>query len=154
MYVSVKPHRTFFEIALTNHPTSPRVRVAACAGYNAVAEMRPGDEVAPVGSAARRAIEVARESLAEMELDKESEGYLWICLANALRRCGPDADEEALAAYAKALEIDPAKPWWWFDIGVCHKWRGRWKEGEGKGEEKRRSRRRRRRSRSRRRTQW
>jgi hypothetical protein len=119
----------FFERALTTHPTSARVRVAVCAGYNAVAELRPGDEIAPQGSAARRAADIARESLQNVELDAESEGYLWICLANALRRCGPDSDEEALDAYRKALAIDPSNAWWWFDIGVCHKWRGRWLEG-------------------------
>ena len=38
-------------------------------------------------------------------------------------------DDEAVEAYERALEIAPDKGWWWFDLGVCHKWRGRWEAG-------------------------
>ncbi len=42
---------------------------------------------------------------------------------------GPDQDEDALKAYQLALAIDDARGAWWFQLGLLHKWRGRFREG-------------------------
>ena len=41
---------------------------------------------------------------------------------------GPDHDADALQAYQLALAIDDANGWWWFQLGLLHKWRGRFRE--------------------------
>ncbi|MEO0324669.1 MAG: hypothetical protein AAF447_17030, partial [Myxococcota bacterium] len=52
--------------------------------------------------------------------------YLHINRANALRGLGPARDDEAQAAYAAALQSPDAPGGWFVDLGVLHKWRGRW----------------------------
>ena len=65
-------------------------------------------------------------SLAER---REVGGFLWGQRANALRLCGPREDEAAQRAFERAVDIDPDNAGWWFDLGLLHKWRGRFKRG-------------------------
>lgn len=100
------------------------VVVSVLAGLNKMAEMRPLDapprEDGPEHLAARLASEALERSLPDVE------AYLQINRANALRAMGPDHDSFALEAYARALDLEPEHGGWHFDLGVCHKWRGRW----------------------------
>ncbi|MDH5493171.1 MAG: tetratricopeptide repeat protein, partial [Myxococcales bacterium] len=85
-------------------------------------------------AAARLAIEVTGTCLEGLGDERaeapeaETLGYLWINHADALRLAGPEHDEQAEAAYAKALGLDPARGWWWFQWGLLHKARGRFAE--------------------------
>ncbi|MBC7174316.1 MAG: tetratricopeptide repeat protein, partial [Polyangiaceae bacterium] len=56
-------------------------------------------------------------------------GYLWINQANALRLLGADRDTESREAFQNALALDPTNGNWWFDLGLLHKWRGRFADG-------------------------
>lgn len=100
----------------------------------AAAERRGMDEP-PLreGSAAHQAASSALrclESLCEAEAnDPDIGGYLWINRANALRLCGPQHDEAAQDAFGRALALDPERGWWWYDLGLLHKWRGRFSQG-------------------------
>lgn len=100
----------------------PRVRIAACAALNAVAALRPMD-APPHAPSAERVVELT-ESIA---IEGELAGYLWINRANALRALGAERDGEATDAYRRALELAD-KGAWHFDLGVHHKWRGRFAE--------------------------
>ena len=101
------------------------VCVAVLASLNAMAEMRPLDapprEHGPEHVAARLAEDAVGRSF-----PTEIEAYLQINRANALRAMGPEHDTMALQAYARALDLEPDHGGWHFDLGVCHKWRGRW----------------------------
>lgn len=97
----------------------PRVLIAACAALNARAALRPLD-APPENPVAQRVVELT----ARITLEGELAAYLWINRANALRALGPDGDSEATDAYLHALSIVD-KGAWHFDLGVHHKWRGR-----------------------------
>lgn len=116
---------------------SPELVIAACAALNAAAARRPMDAPPRTDGPAARAEVLASAALAALGalegepapgLERELLGYLWINRANALRALGPTRDEEARESYARALELVPAKGAWWHDLGVLHKWRGRWQE--------------------------
>ncbi len=100
----------------------------------AAAERRGMDEP-PLreGSAAHLAASAALdclESVSEPEaIDPNIGGYLWINRANALRLCGPQHDAAAQEAFGRALALDPERGWWWYDLGLLHKWRGRFAQG-------------------------
>ena len=108
-----------------------RAVIAACAALNAKAELRPLDAPPRSEGPEHRA---AAAALAEIESlgedgDPELLGYLWINRANALRSMGKEFDALAQEAYATALRYGPDKGSWWFDLGVLHKWRGRFQQG-------------------------
>lgn len=50
--------------------------------------------------------------------------------ANVLRLIGRECDEEARAAFDAATALAPEDGATWFDLGLLHKWRGRWKDAE------------------------
>ncbi|MGB5809277.1 MAG: hypothetical protein WBG86_02030 [Polyangiales bacterium] len=58
-------------------------------------------------------------------------GNLHASLGNALRRCGPSEDDRALEAFQQALGLDESRGSWWYDLGLLHKWRGRFEDGYG-----------------------
>ncbi len=105
------------------------VVLAGLAALNAAAERRPFDAPPRENGPAATAAKVARAALDALPpsavTDPDIAGYLWINLANALRRLGPEQDAAAQEAYTEALGLAPDRGWWWFDLGVCHKWRGR-----------------------------
>lgn len=118
--------------ALEGFADDPEVVVAACAALVARAQRRPPDEPAPPDGPARLAADAAARCLAAVgereDVGREPLAYLWINRANALRHLGGDADAEAREAYDRALALEPDRGAWWFDLGVLHKWRGRYDE--------------------------
>jgi hypothetical protein len=56
-------------------------------------------------------------------------GRLWIALGSTLARQWPESAEEALQAHENALAAAPENPSYWYDLGLCHKYAGRFKEG-------------------------
>ncbi len=61
--------------------------------------------------------------------DPDIAGHLQASLGNALRLCGPGHDTDAQEAFTRALELDAERGSWWYDLGLLHKWRGRFREG-------------------------
>jgi hypothetical protein len=118
--------------ALQGFPSEPRVVIAACAALVARAQLRSPDEpplaegaAALAATAAGRCIETLSDAQAS---DPDIAGYLWINRANALRHAGAQNDADALTAYDRALTLAPDRGHWWFDLGVLHKWRGRYEQ--------------------------
>ena len=106
----------------------PIVALAIVAALVAEAERRPPDAPVEADGAAALAAEVAREVLERNDLEAEVRAFLALNLGHALRRLGPQADQEAQQAYAEALALEPARGWWHHDLAELHKWRGRWEE--------------------------
>jgi len=121
------------EAILRAHPLDVPVVVRVCAALNHAAEQRPADEPpfmhGPAHLAAGAAQQCFESLAASARQDPEQGGYLQLNMADALRMMGPDHDEDALAAYRLALAIDDSRGGWWFNLGLLHKWRGRFEEG-------------------------
>ena len=107
------------------HRTDAEVQVAACAALLAVAGRRPMDAPALADGPAALALRLA-EACLEASPPAALAPYLHINRANALRALGRDRDAEAREAYAAALAHPEAPGGWYVDLGVLHKWRGRW----------------------------
>ena len=104
------------------------VLIAACAALNAAAARRPFDAPPRTAGPESRAYALARAGLDALGEDDTSEAaaYLAINAALAAHALGPERDADAQALFTRALAILPAKGEWWNDLGVLHKWRGRW----------------------------
>lgn len=106
--------------------------IALSAALLRVAEQRPPDEPpfekGPAHLAAGAAQRCFDGLAAAARTDPAIGGYLQINLADALRMMGPEHDADALQAYQLALAIDGENGWWWFQFGLLHKWRGRFRE--------------------------
>ncbi len=106
--------------------------IALSAALLRVAEQRPPDEPpfekGPAHLAAGAAQRCFEGLPAAARTDPALGGYLQINLADALRMMGPEHDADALQAYQLALAIDGDNGWWWFQLGLLHKWRGRFRE--------------------------
>jgi len=110
------------------HGEDPGVVLAIATALVAEAERRPPDAPLQTEGAAALTAELVRPLLDRSDLDPETRAYLALNLAHALRRLGPDADEEAQQAYAEALALQPERGWWHHAFAELHKWRGRWEE--------------------------
>ncbi len=108
------------------------VMIALSASLLRVAEQRPADEPpfekGPAHLAAGAAQRCFEGLAADARTDPAVGGYLQVNLADALRMMGPEHDGDALQAYQLALAIDGDNGWWWFQLGLLHKWRGRFRE--------------------------
>jgi tetratricopeptide (TPR) repeat protein len=82
---------------------------------------------------ARWASDALRRALDALEdperKDPDIAGNLQASLGNALRLCGPGEDDHAQEAFDRALKLDARRGSWWYDMGLLHKWRGRFEEG-------------------------
>ncbi|MFT5356019.1 MAG: hypothetical protein ACI9KE_003241 [Polyangiales bacterium] len=116
---------TTLEAIAAAFPSDGQVTVAVLAALNAMAELRPLDAPPRDHGPEHVAAELSKDALTR-SFPPELEAYLQINRANALRAMGPESDSLALEAYARALELEPDHGGWHFDLGVCHKWRGRW----------------------------
>ncbi len=119
---------------LAAFPDEPALVIAACDALIRSAERFPMDspplrEEGPAQLAAAAALTCLQSLPVAEKARVETAGYLWINRANALRMAGADKDADAQEAFAQALEIDDTNGHWWFDLGVLHKWRGRFQEG-------------------------
>ncbi len=98
-----------------------------------VAEQRPADEPPFVQGPAHLAAGACQNAFEELSsaqrLDPRLGGYLQLNMADGLRMMGPEYDDDALKAYKLALTIDNQNGYWWFHLGLLHKWRGRFREG-------------------------
>lgn len=117
----------------TAFPRDPELMIALSASLVRVAEQKPADEPPFEQGAAHFAAAIAQrcfESLpGELRTTPAIGGYLQINLADALRMMGPTYDADSYKAYQLALTIDDTNGWWWFQLGILHKWRGRFVEG-------------------------
>ncbi len=111
-----------------DHEEAAQAAVARCAALNEAAARRPLDAPPPEDGPAFEVVELARMALQTfVDAQQRTRAYLWINLANALRALGPEHDEAAAGAYAKAIAIVPDNGAWHFDLAVLHKWCGRWR---------------------------
>jgi len=110
----------------------PSIVIPTVAALVARAELRAPDEPPLREGAAALAAHAAQACLEALSPDARREatiaGYLLVNLGGALRLLGPERDAEAVAAFEQALALDATRAGWWFDLGVCHKWRGRFAE--------------------------
>lgn len=116
------------ERAVASDEVDVELVIAACAALNAAAARRPFDAPPRVGGPEARAYALARAGLDALgeEDTSEAAAYLALHAALAAHALGPEKDEDAQAHFARALAIAPSKGEWWNDLGVLHKWRGRW----------------------------
>lgn len=120
------------QAALKGREKVPEVVIQLSAALLVTAQQRPPDEPpfarGPAHFAAG-ATQACFDSLSSAQrTDPRIGGYLQLNMADALRMMGPEYDEDALAAYKLALTIDDSNGHWWFNLGLCHKWRGRFDE--------------------------
>ena len=103
-----------------------------CSALIAEAEKHPFDEPLLRAKPAERAAELATACLAHLpeaqRKDPDVGGALSMRRANALRLLGHARDAEAQASFEAALAIAPGRAGWWYDLGLLHKHRGRWRE--------------------------
>lgn len=84
----------------------------------------PIDDDGDANFAAKAAARVL-ESLGARRDDPAIGAFVHAQLGNALRLAGPGKDAEATSALLRATELAPGNGGFWFDLGVLHKWRGR-----------------------------
>lgn len=84
----------------------------------------PLDPESDARAAAGAAMRVL-EALGERRDDPAIGPFVYAQLGNALRLAGPGEDARALEALTRATQLAPANGGFWFDLGVLHKWRGR-----------------------------
>ncbi len=98
-----------------------------------LAEQDPMDEPPPGDSPAMLAARAASGCLGRLapdqRLDPDLAAPLYAVLGTALHLAGSEHDSSTLAALERAVDLDPDNGWWWFNLGLFHKWRGRWREG-------------------------
>lgn len=120
------------ERVVSGFGADPEVMIALSAALQRVAEQRPPDEPPFEKGPAHLAAGAAQRCFEGLDpaqrTDPEIGGYLQINLADALRMMGPEHDADALQAYQLALAIDGSNGWWWFQLGLLHKWRGRFRD--------------------------
>jgi hypothetical protein len=80
--------------------------------------------------AAARILRAALDSLSEQQRkDPMLGGRVWNALGNTLARQWPEFADEALRAHENAVAVAPNDPSYWYDLGLCHKYAGRFAEG-------------------------
>ncbi len=91
-------------------------------------ERRGADEPIPADAPARVALELAERSLARVPReDPAARAALLGMAGNAHRRLGPAHDAQAIATLEEAVRLAPSEGHHFFDLGLCHKWAGRFR---------------------------
>ena len=102
--------------------------LARCRQLLADAERTPRDEPAFDRTGPAAELERLTASLVREADESPEVGDLWLIRANALRCLGRARDDEAQQAFFEAGRRCK-EPWRvWFDLGLLHKWRARWKD--------------------------
>ena len=79
---------------------------------------------------AARILRAALRELSEQQRQaSELGGYLWNELGNTLARQWPAFADEALCAHENALAAARGEAAYWYDLGLCHKYAGRFAQG-------------------------
>src|SRR5216683_7998348 len=79
---------------------------------------------------AARMLRAALEGLSEQQRQvPELGGYLWNELGNTLARQWPAFADEALRAHENAIAAAPGEASYLYDLGLCHKYAGRFAQG-------------------------
>lgn len=120
------------ELVLSRMGGDAEIVIAANAALLSAAARRAPDEPplhtdSPAHRAARAA-EACLKTLSEEERkDPRIGGYLYANLGNAYRMMEPskENDQRSHQAFFEALQIDDSQGDWWHDLGLLHKWRGR-----------------------------
>lgn len=123
---SAKQAEAYARAALERYAEDGELVVAASAALLRAADRRGLD--APPREDGPAAVVAEATSALVAKAPAELAPWLWINHANALRRLGPERDADAQRAFANALELAPGRAGWWLDLGLLHKWRGRWGE--------------------------
>lgn len=84
-----------------------------------------GESIAAI--AAREAERLLGALTPDAARDPERGGALTIAYANALRRLGASRDADAVAAFERAISQHGGRGEWLSDLGLCHKWAGRFR---------------------------
>lgn len=101
---------------LRHHGSNEALVARALALLIAIADLVPFDEPRRPGDAAEVAVRAARAAVDRAP----GSAVLRAALGNALVRCGPVRDTDAVAALEEAIRIDPRGEWL-SDLGVLHK---------------------------------
>lgn len=120
------------ELVLSNLGNDPEIVIAANAALLAAASLRAPDEPplhqdGPAHRAARAAEACLKTLTDEQRRDPRIGGYLYANLGNAYRLMEPskENDQKSHQAFYEAVQIDDSNGDWWHDLGLLHKWRGR-----------------------------
>lgn len=109
----------------------PALAASAITALIRVDERRGPDGPVIGESIAALAVSEAERCLAsltaEAARDAHRGGALTIAYANALRRAGPSRDADAVAAFERAIATYGGSGEWFLDLGMCHKWAGRFR---------------------------
>jgi len=91
-------------------------------------ERRGPDEPIPADAPARVALELAERALTRLSSeDRAKRAALLGAAGNAHRRLGPAHDPQAVATLEDAVRLAPTEGHHFFDLGLCHKWAGRFR---------------------------
>lgn len=90
-------------------------------------ERRGPDEPAPAEAPARLALSLAEAALARAPTDPSARASLLRASGNAHRRLGAAHDARAVEALEQAVLQRPGDGHALFDLGLCHKWAGRFR---------------------------
>ncbi|MDH3201558.1 MAG: tetratricopeptide repeat protein [Myxococcales bacterium] len=128
------PHREVLRELAEGWPEDWKTTLAIAALLIEQAARRGMDEpVVSEDTPARWASDALRRALDALDHSERRDpaiaGHLHASLGNALRLCGPGRDADAQQAFNRALELDGERGSWWYDLGLLHKWRGRFEEG-------------------------
>lgn len=109
----------------------PALAAAAVTALVRLDERRAPDEPALAEGPAAIAALAAERALAALSPDAAADpdrgGALTIAYANALRRLGAPRDSDAVAAFERAIARHGGRGEWLLDLGLCHKWAGRFR---------------------------
>jgi hypothetical protein len=112
--------------AIWAFPDDVPVLVAGLRALLRADERRGPDEPALAGAPARAVVELGERALARV-VGPGDRASLAALVGNAHRRLGPRHDARAVALLETAAKLAPRDGSVFFDLGLCHKWAGRFR---------------------------